>query len=112
MPIFNVQSEVTVLDPLDKVKTITPLTLTADTWTDVLTTDLTRKGHAVKNTSTGNVVVTVEYGLTAPEGVGFTTIYPISLKPGEVYLHDEVAIIPYRAKAIGANGSLSIMEFG
>ncbi len=112
MPIFNVQSEVTVLDPLDKVKTITPISLTADTNTDVLVTDVNRKGHAVKNTSTGSVLVNVDYGLTAPEGVGYTTIYTVTLKPGEVYLHDEVAIIPYRAKAIGANGTLSVMEFG
>lgn len=112
MPIFNVQAEVTTLDPLDQVKTITPVTLTADTNTDLLEVDLTRKGHAVKNTSTGSVVVNVDYGLTAPEGVGFTTIYSVSLKPGEVYLHDEVAIIPYRAKSIGSNGSLSVLEFG
>lgn len=110
MPKFNVTADVVVVDPLNKVKTITPIALTADTATPVLAVDLTRKGHAVKNTGSTRTIE-VSYGLTAPEDVGFTEIYMVSLKPGEVYLYDVPEIIPYSCKSIGGTSTLTVMEF-
>lgn len=110
MPKFNVQADVVVVDPLNKVGTITPVALTADTATPILDIDLTRKGHAVKNTGS-TTTIEVLYGLTAPEDVGFTEVYKVSLKPGEVYLFDVSEIIPYSAKSLSGAGTLTVMEF-
>ena len=112
MPKFNIAADIVVLDPLDKVKTITPVSLTADTATPVLTTDLNRKGHVVKNTSTGSVPIDISYGMTSPEDVGYTELYKVTLKKDEVYFMDNVAVIPYSAKAIGGAGILTVYELG
>lgn len=110
MPKFNVQADVVVVDPLNKVASITPIALVADTPTPVLDVDLTRKGHAVKNTG-DTTTIEILYGLTAPEDVGFTEIYKVSLRPGEVYLYDISEIIPYSAESLSGAGTLTVMEF-
>jgi hypothetical protein len=83
---------------------------TAQTPEPLLSTDIQRKGHLVKNI--GNSEVALIYGLKPDEETGEEPgeLYRIQLPPNAAYLHDFPEIIPHTAIPTADDGLIQIVE--
>lgn len=118
MPLFT--APIAAYERIERARTTDVDLLTANSEVPLLSPNLVRKGHLVKNA--GTTLVTVLYGLNfipdPPEGETLAPdaqpenfeLYRFTLSPGDIYLYDTPEIIPFEAISLGDDGLIQVVE--